>query len=84
MEIVGLTIRVDSDDARRLAKCVVQRLTGDPEADPQQLKPDTYPIRVNVDHGGNPWAFAEDLRDECAVELGIGQPWELVTFPRPD
>jgi hypothetical protein len=47
------------------------------------LEPGTYPIRVMVDHGGDPWGFAEGQRDECAGELGIDKPGELVGIPPP-
>jgi hypothetical protein len=81
--IVGVAIHIESDDAKRLARCLIRRLSGDPDAEPPMLEPDTYPIRVMVDHGGDPWAFAEAQRDECAGELGIAEPWELVHDPAP-
>jgi hypothetical protein len=64
---------------------VVRRLTEDPGADPPNLEPGPAgPFRVLVDTGpDDAWAFAERQRDECADELGIAEPWKLVTVPRP-
>jgi hypothetical protein len=83
--VVGLTINADSEEARNLAKCIVRRLTGDPEADPPRLDPGPAgPFRVLADTGtDDPWDSAERQRDECATELGISEPWELVSVPRP-
>jgi len=83
--VVGLVIHSDSEEARSPAKCMVRRLTGDPEADPPRLDPGPAgPFRVLVDPGADdPWEFAERQRDECANELGISEPWELLSVPRP-
>jgi hypothetical protein len=64
---------------------VVRRLTEDPGADPPNLEPGPAgPFRVLVDTGpDDAWTFAERQRDECADELGIAEPWKLVTVPRP-
>ena len=61
MDVIGLEIHADSDDARRLARCIVRRITGDPEADPPRLDPGPAgPFRVLVDTGSDDsWGFAE-------------------------
>jgi len=82
MYVQGLEIRSDTDEAQRLALCLVRRLTGDDEATPD-TSPGVLPIRVQAHDDTDVPALAETLRDECADELGIREPWELVSVLRP-
>jgi hypothetical protein len=78
---VGIEIHSDSKDARKLVDCVFQRLTGHPMVDLDD-RPDVLMISVHAESGVDMPAGAERLRDECAAELKIGEPWRLVSVLR--
>jgi hypothetical protein len=90
MYVQGLEVLSDTDDAGRLVECMVRRFTGDATATPDS-SPGILEVRVQApdDRGrsrpggaGAVPALVQQVRDECAAELGISEPWELVSVLR--
>jgi hypothetical protein len=80
--ILGFEIHIDSEDARELVECAVQRLTGHPSVDPDS-RPGVLQIPVQADAGVDMPAIAAQQLAECADELGIADSWQLVSVLSP-
>jgi hypothetical protein len=83
MWVQGFTIYGQGEDTRRLVECVVRRLTGNEDATPDTTA-GILQIMVPVREGTDVPAQAERFRDECAAELGIADPWKLLSVLRPE
>jgi alkanesulfonate monooxygenase SsuD/methylene tetrahydromethanopterin reductase-like flavin-dependent oxidoreductase (luciferase family) len=82
IQIVGFAIRSTDDEVGRLVECAVRRFTGSPDATPAiQLGP--LPITVQAETHSEAIAAAERCIAECADELGIAEPWELLVVLHP-
>jgi hypothetical protein len=70
------------DEAERLARCVVRRVIGDPEATPDLSGGEGLVRVTSADDAEAARQFVEAAGNECAAELGIDAPELLVRIRR--
>ena len=81
-QVVGFEIRADSEEARRLVVCTVRRFTGNNDAAPDTA-PGIFQLTAQAELHVDAMDFADQCLAQCADELGIMEPWELVNVLRP-
>jgi hypothetical protein len=80
--VVAMKVFEQSVEAQRLVTCMVRRLTGDDDAEPD-ISHELLHITVQAEPGTDVPGIAIRLKDECAGDLGIEEPWQLVSVLRP-
>jgi hypothetical protein len=81
MVVVALKVFEQSVEAQRLVTCMVRRLTGNDDAEPD-IAHELLHITVQAEPGTDMQAIAIRLKGECADDLGIEEPWQLVSVLR--
>jgi len=80
--VVAMKVFEQSAEAQRLVTCMVRRLTGNDDAEPD-ISHELLHITVQAEPGTDVPGIAIRLKDECAGDLGIEEPWQLVHVVRP-
>lgn len=70
-----------TEDARSLARCTVARALNVPDADPE-LRGDQGTVMLTADSAEDARRLVEWARDECARELQVAEPQQLLRVRR--